>query len=115
MNGALFRQTWRAQRLKLAVVSIALGIWGFLMPLIYARFGSQFRAVMESGILPAQVAKFGGGDIFSLPGVIALGSIHPIAIILMSNAGRRRRLSGAAGWRAAGSGWSVSSRKPAAA
>jgi len=84
MNGALFRQTWRAQRLKLAIVSIALVIWGFLMPLIYARFGSQFRMVMESGILPASVAKFGGGDIFSLPGSIALGLIHPIAIILTS-------------------------------
>jgi beta-exotoxin I transport system permease protein len=84
VNGALFRETWRAQRLKLAVVSIALVIWGFLMPLIYARFGSQFRAVMESGIFPAQFAKFGGGDIFSLPGSIALGLIHPIAIILTS-------------------------------
>ncbi len=84
MNGALFRQTWRAQRLKLAIVSIALVIWGFLTPLIYARFGSQFRAVMESGIFPEQFAKFGGGDIFSLPGSIALGFIHPIAIILTS-------------------------------
>ena len=84
MNGALFRQTWRAQRLKLVVVSIALVVWGFLMPLVYAKFGSQFRAVMESGILPEQFAKFGSGDIFSLPGSIALGMIHPIAIILTS-------------------------------
>lgn len=84
MNGALFRQTWRAQRLKLTVVSIALIVWGFLLPLIYGKFGSQFRAVMESGIFPAQFAEFGGGDIFSLPGSIALGLIHPIAIILTS-------------------------------
>ena len=84
MNGALFRQTWRAQWVKLAIVSIALLVWGFLMPLIYARFGSQFRQVFESGILPEQFARFGGGDIFSLPGSIALGSIHPIAISLMS-------------------------------
>jgi ABC-2 type transport system permease protein len=84
VNGALFRQTWRAQRFKLAVVSIALAIWGFLTPLIYAKFGSQFRAVMESGIFPEQFAKFGGGDIFSLPGSIALALIHPIAIILTS-------------------------------
>jgi ABC-2 type transport system permease protein len=84
VNGALFRQTWRAQRLKLAVVSTALAIWGFLTPLIYAKFGSQFRAVMESGIFPEQFAKFGGGDIFSLPGSIALALIHPIAIILTS-------------------------------
>ena len=84
MNGPLFRQTWRSQRLKLAVVSIALAIWGFLLPVIYAKFGSQFRAVMESGMFPEQFAKFGGGDIFSLPGSIALGFIHPIAIILTS-------------------------------
>ena len=84
MNGALFRQTWRAQRIKLAIVSGALVIWGFLMPLVYAKFGSQFRAIMESGMLPAQAAKFGSGDIFSLPGSIALSLIHPIAIILTS-------------------------------
>jgi len=84
VNRALFRQTWRAQRLKLAVVSTALVVWGFLMPLIYARFGSQFRAIVESGIVPEQLAKFGGGDIFSLQGSIALGFIHPIAIILTS-------------------------------
>jgi ABC-2 type transport system permease protein len=84
VNRTLFGQTWRAQRLKLAIVSIALAVWGFLMPLIYARFGSQFRAIMESGMMPAQFAKFGGGDIFTLSGSIALGLIHPIAIILTS-------------------------------
>ena len=84
MNRALFAQTWRAQRLKLAVVSSALVAWGFLMPVVYAKFGSQFRAIMDSGIVPAQFANFGGGDIFSLPGAVALGLIHPIAIILTS-------------------------------
>ena len=84
MNRALYRQTWRAQGLKLAIVSSALLIWGFLMPLVYAQFGSQFKAVLESGMLPAQFAKFGGGDIFTLSGSIALGLIHPIAIILTS-------------------------------
>ena len=84
MNGALFRQTWRAQRRKLAVVSGALIVWGFLMPLVYAKYGAQFRAIMESGMLPVEAARFGGGDIFSLPGSIALGLIHPIAIILTS-------------------------------
>jgi ABC-2 type transport system permease protein len=84
MNGPLFRHTWRAQRLKLGVVSAALAIWGFFQPLIYAKFGSQFRFIIESGMFPEQFAKFGGGDIFSLPGAIALGFIHPIAIILTS-------------------------------
>jgi len=82
MNGSLFRHTWRAQRLKLAFVSIALVIWGFFLPVIYAQFGSQFQALMQTGIVPEQFARFGGGDIFSLPGSIALGFIHPIAIIL---------------------------------
>jgi ABC-2 type transport system permease protein len=70
------------QRLKLAIISIALAIWAFLLPLIYARFGSQFKVLMESGMFPPQFARFGSGDIFSLPGAIALSFIHPIAIIL---------------------------------
>ena len=84
MNGALLRHTWRLQRTKLAIVSIALAVWGFLLPVIYARFGSQFTALMKSGMLPEQFARFGGGDVFSLSGSIALGFIHPIAIILTS-------------------------------
>jgi len=84
VNRALFRQTWRAQRVKLALVSAALSIWGFLMPVVYAKFGAQFRGIFQSGILPAEFAKFGGGDIFTLPGSIALSLIHPIAIILTS-------------------------------
>ena len=84
MNGALLRHTWRLQRTKLAIVSIALAVWGFLLAVIYARFGSQFAAVMQSGILPEQFSRFGGGDVFSLSGSIALGLIHPIAIILTS-------------------------------
>ena len=82
MNGALLRHTWRLQRTKLAVVSIALAVWGFLPPVIYARFGSQFAILLKSGILPEQFARFGGGDVFSLSGSIALGFIHPIGIIL---------------------------------
>jgi beta-exotoxin I transport system permease protein len=84
MSGALFRHTWRVQRSRLLLVSTALIVWGFLPPIIYARFGSQFAALMNSGLLPEQFARFGGGDVFSLAGSIALSLIHPIAIILMS-------------------------------
>jgi ABC-2 type transport system permease protein len=84
MNGALFRHTWRSQRAKLAIVSSALAVWGFLLPIIYARFGSQFRVLMDSGVFPEQFARLGGGDIFTLPGSLALSFIHPIAIILTS-------------------------------
>jgi len=84
MNRALLLHTWRAQRTKLAIVSIALAAWGFLLAVVYARFGSRFTALMQTGILPEQFARFGGGDVFSLAGTIALGLIHPIAIMLTS-------------------------------
>jgi ABC-2 type transport system permease protein len=81
---ALLAHTWRLQRIRLALVSLGLSVWGFLLPVIYARFGSQFSALMESGLLPQPFTRFGGGDIFSLAGSIALGFIHPISIILTS-------------------------------
>lgn len=84
MNAPLFRHTWRAQRIKLTFVSIALTSWGFVTPLVYARFGSQFKVLMESGVFPEEFARLGGGDIFSLPGSIAVSFIHPIALILTS-------------------------------
>jgi len=84
VNVTLYRHAWRTQRVRLAVVSAGLLLWGFLLPVIYAQFGSQFRALFESGIMPAQFARFGGGDIFSLAGAIALSLIHPIAMILTS-------------------------------
>ena len=84
MNGPLFRHSVRMQRVKLIVVSAALAIWGFLLPVIYAKFGSQVRAVFDSGLFPQEFAEFGGGDLFTLPGSVAFGLIHPIAIILTS-------------------------------
>src|SRR5262245_7627168 len=84
MNWTLFRQTCGFQKIRLTLVSIALAVWGFLLLVIYARFGSQFSALMNSGLLPEEFARFGGGDVFSLSGAIALSFIHPIAIILIS-------------------------------
>jgi ABC-2 type transport system permease protein len=84
MNWTFFAHTWRLQRIKLAVVSLGLAVWGFVTPVIYGEFGSQFKALLESGMIPEQFVRFGGGDIFSLTGAIALGFIHPIAIILSS-------------------------------
>ncbi len=82
MNTVLLGRTWAAQRAKLLSVAVALGGWGFLMPVIYASYGAQFRSLMESGVIPRQLAEFGGGNIFSLPGAVALGFIHPIAVAL---------------------------------
>jgi ABC-2 type transport system permease protein len=83
MNAALFAHAWRANRLRLAVVTIALAIWGSLMPIIYNAFGSQFRELFDSANFPKQLAQFGGGDLFSLAGAVGLGFVHPIAVSLL--------------------------------
>ena len=89
MDRILFGRTLAAQRTKLVIVSAALGIWGVLMPLIYAELidtplGAQFKQMIASGLVPEQLTRFGGGDIFTLPGAVALGFIHPIAVALVS-------------------------------
>ena len=84
MNSALFRHAWRLQRVKLALVSVGLFAWGCFPPLIYAKFGAQFEAMLESGIFPQQFARLGSRSIFSLSGSEALGSRLP-------GVGNRRR------------------------
>jgi ABC-2 type transport system permease protein len=80
MNGALFLHTWRAYRVRLLVVTVALLVWGSFLPIIFDSFGVQFQEMLDSGLIPPQFAQFGGGDIFSLTGSVALGFAHPIAV-----------------------------------
>jgi len=80
MNGPLLLHTWRANRLRLAIVAAALTAWGMILPIIYNAFGQQFKQLLDSGVIPRQFAEFGGGDVFSLAGSVALGFIHPIAV-----------------------------------
>jgi ABC-2 type transport system permease protein len=78
----LFLRTWRAQRAKLLAVAIGLTIWGSLMPIIYEAFKEQIQVLLGTGAIPEPFVQFGGGDLFTLPGTIALGFIHPIAVAL---------------------------------
>jgi ABC-type transport system involved in multi-copper enzyme maturation permease subunit len=84
VSRVLFAQTWRAQRLKILIVFIALTIWGALLPIVYGAFGQTFRDIIDSGMIPEELTQFGGGDIFTLSGSISLGAIHPISLILNS-------------------------------
>lgn len=84
MNLALFRHTLRAQSVRLTIVCVALAVWGFVLPVVYAEFGAQFRAVLDSGLFPEELMRLGGGDIFSLPGALALSLSHPITLALTS-------------------------------
>lgn len=83
MNRALLAHTWRANRLRLAVVTVALMLWGTLLPIIFNAFGTQFKDLFDTGALPSQFAQFGGGDIFSLTGAVGLGFVHPISVGLV--------------------------------
>lgn len=80
MSIAWLSHLWRANRVRLLIVMAALAVWGSLLPIIFDAFGSQFEALMDSGVIPPQFAQFGGGDLFSLSGSVALGFIHPIAV-----------------------------------
>jgi ABC-2 type transport system permease protein len=80
LNLALFAHTWRANRTRLLIVAVALAIWSTFLPIIYDSFGSTFQDIIQSGAFPPQFAQFGGGDIFSLSGAVAIGFIHPITV-----------------------------------
>jgi ABC-2 type transport system permease protein len=82
MNLAYFAHLLRANRFRVLIVTAALVLWGALLPIIYDAFGQQFKDLMNSGLIPTQMAQFGGGDIFSLTGSVALGFIHPFAVAL---------------------------------
>jgi ABC-2 type transport system permease protein len=84
VSGVLFGHLWRSQRTKLLIVCVAMAAWNVFLPVIYQSFGSQMKALIDSGVIPKQFTNFGGGDVFSLAGSIALGYVHPIAIILIS-------------------------------
>ena len=84
MNRALFAHTWRSQRLKLAIVCLGLVIWSALLPIVYGTFGQTFKSIIDSGLIPKELTQFGGGDVFSLSGSMALGAIHPISLLLNS-------------------------------
>jgi ABC-2 type transport system permease protein len=80
INGPLLRHTWRTHRLGVALIALAVGAWGFLMPVIYATFGVQMETLLRSGIIPEAFLRLLGADPFSLSGAVALGSVHPVAL-----------------------------------
>jgi ABC-2 type transport system permease protein len=84
VNRVLFGHLWRSQRTKLLIVCVAMAAWNVFLPVIYQSFGIQMKSLVDSGIIPKQLTNFGGGDVFSLEGAIALGYVHPISIILVS-------------------------------
>lgn len=101
MNAAVFGHALRQYRLRLLAIFAALVGWGALMPIIYSTFGVEMQQIIRQFPMMEQFTRFGGGNMFSLPGSVALGFIHPFAIALlavfavafpvMSIAGERQR------------------------
>ncbi len=102
MSTTVFRHVVRQNRLRLLVVMAALTAWGTLMPIVYATFGVQMQAIVGQFPGLQQFMHFGGGDLFTLSGSIAVGFIHPIAIALLSVFAIAFPLSGVAGERQRG-------------
>jgi ABC-type Na+ efflux pump permease subunit len=102
VNAIVFRHVLRQQRLRLLVVIAALTGWGTLMPIVYATFGVQLQDLIKSFPQMQQFMHFGGGDMFTLSGSIAVGYIHPIAIALLAVFAIALPLSGVAGERQRG-------------
>jgi len=87
VSAILLRRTLGAARWRLLAVAAGLATWGFLLPVIYATFGADFRQLVEGGYfgdLFDAFAAFGGGSVFTLDGSVALGFLHPIPIALVA-------------------------------
>jgi ABC-2 type transport system permease protein len=83
VNSTLFRRTIAAYRVRFLACATGMLVWGVLLPVIYASFGKTLGDFIRGNPSFAQFANFGGGDVFSLSGSIALGFIHPITLLLM--------------------------------
>lgn len=83
MNIVLLRRTISAHRLLLISTGAAMLVWGAILPVIFATFGKELGDLVRGNALLSQFAQFGGGDIFSLAGTIALGFVHPFTLLLM--------------------------------
>jgi ABC-2 type transport system permease protein len=102
MNGRLFLQTLRWQRVRLLVVVLAAVGWGVLMPVVYDQFSDAIRDLANSGAIPKEMLNFGSGSLFTLPGTVTLGLQHPLAIAMLGIFAVGASASAVAGERARG-------------
>ena len=84
MNLPLLRYTFASNALRLVVIAAGLVLMGVVMPVMYAAFGVEMAEFIESIPFFAQIASnFGGGDMFSLNGSLAMGFTHPFTLLLV--------------------------------
>ncbi len=83
MNLPLFRRTIAANAVRVVVIALGLMLMGIVMPLMYATFGKDLDSFVQTIPLFAQFSNFGGGDLFTLTGMVAMGFAHPFTLLLM--------------------------------
>jgi ABC-2 type transport system permease protein len=83
MSARLFRQTLRWHRWRLLALGVAGLAWGALGPVIYNSFGDSIRELARSGIIPEKFLRMGSGNLFTLPGTLALGLHHPLSLAFL--------------------------------
>jgi len=84
VNGPLFRHALASNALRLAVIAVGLVLMGVIMPLMYAAFGQELGEFIDSVPMFSQLASnFGGGDLMSLSGSLAMSFSHPFTLLLV--------------------------------
>lgn len=83
MNVALFRHTLASNAIRLVAIAAGLVLMGVIMPVMYKAFGKEIGEFVESVPLLNQFSSFGGGDLFSLSGTLAMGFSHPFTLLLV--------------------------------
>ncbi|MEO7117825.1 MAG: ABC transporter permease subunit, partial [Candidatus Limnocylindrales bacterium] len=84
MNQVIFRRTLAAYRTRFIICAVGITAWGLILPVIYATFGKSLADALKGNPFLSQFTQFGGGDLFTLSGAIAIGFIHPFSVALLA-------------------------------
>jgi len=84
LNLPLLRYTFASNWLRLLAIAAGMVLMGVIMPVMYAAFGVEMTEFIESIPFFSQIASgFGGGDMFSLNGSLAMAFTHPFTLLLV--------------------------------
>ena len=84
MNLPLLRYTFGANALRVVVIAAGMVLMGVIMPVMYAAFGKEMSEFIDSVPFFSQMAaNFGGGDLMTLSGSMAMGFSHPFTLLLI--------------------------------
>lgn len=84
MNAPLLRYTFASNGWRLVVIAAGMLLMGVIMPVMFAAFGQEMGEFIESVPFFARLASsFGGGDMFSVNGSLAMAFTHPFTLLLV--------------------------------